>query len=64
MALIPVAEEAIELALTAIFTGDGWQREIALPEGITFRDQPRISVADAIKSFHLDAFLDYDGGLD
>ena len=51
-ALIDVAEEAVNLGQEEL-----WDQEIELPEGIEFRDQPFITVADAVETFHLDAFL-------
>ncbi len=53
--LIPVAKAAIEKA------NEGeWDFEIPMPDNIDFRDQRTVSVALAVETMHLDAFIQGD----
>ena len=51
--MLPIAERAIELALKG-----KWNKEIELPEGVTFRDRSTATAAQVVESYHLSAFLD------
>jgi hypothetical protein len=52
-AFIGVAKQAIELG-----NAEFWEYEIDLPEGITTADNRSfITAAEAVETFHLDAFL-------
>jgi hypothetical protein len=56
-----VAVEAIQLA-----SADIWDEDIDLPDGsstrsggasLTYKDQPTITVCEAVESMHLDSFI-------
>lgn len=51
--MVPVAIEAIEAILD-----DDYDREIDLPEGVTFRGCTKVSPADAVETLFLFAFVD------
>lgn len=52
--MVPVCKRAIEAALN----GD-WQKEILLPEGVTYREDRLPYAREVIITFHLEAFLDH-----
>lgn len=53
--MIDACEQAIDAA-----TDDDWERMIALPEGIAYRDETEAPAWAIIEGFHLDAFLDME----
>ena len=53
--LIPVAEQAIDLANTG-----EWDIKIEMPEGMRFKRRDTITVSEAVESMHLDTFLSLD----
>jgi hypothetical protein len=53
--MIPVALRAVELA-----SGDEWDEDIDLPEGVEYKGGTTITVYEAIEAFHLDSFVASD----
>ena len=56
----PVPESMIPVARAAIEAGnrEDWDAEIALPDGVTYRDATTAPAHAIIEAHHLDAFLD------
>lgn len=59
VALVPVAQQAIEIAQEAIDLEDPhlWHQEIQMPDGMLYRDSEVVEVGEAVESLHLEAFL-------
>lgn len=58
----PVPDSMIAPCIAAIEAGneDDWERQIELPEGVTWRDETQAPAYAVIESHHLQAFLGGD----